>query len=122
MSEPLSVQTPPVANETHALSHGRSVVICDSSTEQRVEIRSADGQVEVTISINAEGSTVKLTGAQLELESPDTIAVRARVFDVQTTEAARMHTDGELTLTSGLDTRIVCEGDVHLLGKMIWLN
>ena len=45
-----------------------------------------------------------------------------RHFDVQAEETARIHADGYLTFTSGLDTRMVADGEVHMLGTMIWLN
>lgn len=113
MSSPKPIQT---------LQSGRSVLVRGEEGSEVVEICDAEGSVEVSISIGAEGPVVKLSGAKLELEATDTVSVKARRFEVETTETARIHADGHLTLTSGLDTRMVADGEVHMLGTMIWLN
>jgi hypothetical protein len=65
---------------------------------------------------------VRVSGATLALEATDKVSLKARVVDLVASEQARVHADGELTLTSGLDTRMVADGEVHVLGQMIWLN
>ena len=105
-----------------ALQAGRTVTIRGEADAEIVEICDAEGAVEVSISIGADGPVVKLTGARLELEAADTVAIKARHVDIQAEETARMHADGHLTFTSGLDTRMVADGEVHMLGTMIWLN
>ena len=105
-----------------ALQAGRTVSIRGDAGADIVEICDADGSVEVSITIGAEGPVVKLSGARLELEATDTVAIKTRHFDVQAEETARVHADGHLTFTSGLDTRVVADGEVHMLGTMIWLN
>lgn len=104
------------------LESGRTVTLQGEVGSEIVEICGADGRVEVSILIGADGPVVKLTGARLELEATDTVAIKARHFDVQASETARIHADGHLTFTSGLDTRVVADGEVHMLGSMIWLN
>ena len=106
----------------HSLADGRSVVIRSDGSDECVQIHAADGELELTITLTEAGPQVRLSGAQLELEATDTVAIRARCVDVQATEMARMHADGHLTLTSGLDTRVSADGEVHVLGTMIWLN
>jgi hypothetical protein len=113
MSSPKPIQT---------LSAGRTVTLQGEPGSEIVEICGPDGSVEVSITLGAEGPVVKLTGARLELEATDTVAIKARRFEVQTTETASIHADGHLTFTSGLDTRMVADGEVHMLGTMIWLN
>jgi len=113
MSSPKPIQT---------LQSGRTVTVCGEPGAEVVEICDAEGSVEVSISIGAEGPVVKLSGARLELEATETVAIKTRHFDVQAEETARIHADGHLTFTSGLDTRVVADGEVHMLGTMIWLN
>ena len=113
MSSPNPIQT---------LQSGRSVLVRGEEGAEVVEICDAQGEIEVSITIGAEGPVVKVLGAKLELEATDTVSVKARCFEVETTETARIHADGHLTLTSGLDTRMVADGEVHMLGSMIWLN
>jgi hypothetical protein len=119
MSDPaLTLQAPP----GHDLRDGRRVAVLDIEGGQRVELVSPSGDVEVSIAVTADGPVVRLVGARLELEAVDVLSMKARVIDMQASESARVHSDGQLTLTSGLDTRMVAEGDVHVLGKLIWLN
>lgn len=111
-----------VAGESRSLSDGRTVLIREDSSGEQIEICSPNGEVEVSIAITEAGPVVRLSGAHLELNGTDSVTVKTRCFDVQASETARVHADGHLTLTSGLDTRMVAEGEVHVLGTMIWLN
>jgi len=108
--------------EARSLSDGRTVSILNDESGERVELCSPDGAVEVAITLTEAGPVVRLSGARLEMTGTDSVTVKTRCFDVQASETARVHADGHLTLTSGLDTRMVAEGEVHVLGTMIWLN
>ena len=104
------------------LDSGRVVTVRQTGDSEIVEVLDAEGEVEVSITLGAEGPVVRLTGAQLELEGTESVSIKTRTFAVEASETARMHAEGHLTLTSGLDTRVVADGEVHMLGTMIWLN
>jgi hypothetical protein len=105
-----------------ALSSGRRLVIRETDGGEDVEIHAPNGDLEVVITITPDGPVVRLSGARLELEATDTVSLKARNVELQASELTTMHSDGHLTLTSGLDIRTVAEGDVHVLGNIVWLN
>ena len=104
------------------LDSGRVVTVRQSGDDEMVEVLDKNGEVEVSITLGAEGPVVRVVGAQLELEGTESVSIKTRKFEVEATETARVHAEGHLTLTSGLDTRVVADGEVHMLGTMIWLN
>lgn len=104
------------------LDSGRVVTVRQAGKDEVVEVLDTNGDVEVSITLGADGPVVRLTGAQLELEGTESVSIKTRKFEVEASETARMHAEGHLTLTSGLDTRVVADGEVHMLGTMIWLN
>ena len=111
-----------VPRDHHALSDGRKLVVRDADGGEEIALFSPDGEVEVTISVTNEGPVVRVSGATLALEATEKVSLKARVVDLVASEQARVHSDGQLTMTSGLDTRMVADGEVHVLGQMIWLN
>lgn len=108
--------------DSRTLGDGRSLSIRMGEEGEEISFHAPDGSLELQVQVTSEGPIVKLSGARLELASTDTVSVKARCFEVKTTETAHVHADGHLTFTSGLDTRMVADGQVHVLGEMIWLN
>jgi hypothetical protein len=100
--------------QERALPSGRSVVVRVNGGSEELEVRSAEGDVEVRITLTDSGPVVSLKGARLELESPDAVAVRCRRLDIETEEATRLASAGE--------THILSEDDIHMKGKIIRLN
>lgn len=106
----------------HALSSGHKLIIRSGADGEDVEIRSPEGKLEVSITVTAEGPVLRMVGGRVEMEATDTMALKARNLELQATETASMHSDGHLTMTAGLDVRTVAQGEVHVLGTLIWLN
>jgi hypothetical protein len=102
------------ANLRRTLPSGRSVVIKVAGDQEALEVRSPNGEVEVRVTLTAEGAVVNLQAARLELDSPDSVAVNCRRFTVNSTEGTELSSGGEL--------RIKTEGDIHLNGGIIRLN
>ncbi len=80
------------------LPSGRSVVVRLAGGAEELEIRSPQGAVEVRILLTDSGPVVRLSGARLELDAAETVAVSCRRFEVR------------------------AEGDICLDGAMIRLN
>lgn len=118
-SQPISpLETPSTGR---LLPSGRSVIVRLSRGCEELEVRSPDGMVEVQILLTEQGPVVRLAGARLELESPDSIAVRCRHFEVHSREETTLHSDGAVRLT-GQELRARTQGDIHLDGEYILLN
>jgi len=109
------------AEPGHRLPSGRSVVVKVAGDCEELEIRDAEGQVEVCVSLTADGPVVRIRGGRLELNAADTIAVRCRRFEVQTKESTELSSAGELSIT-GRELKVRTKEDIHLNGEFIRLN
>ncbi len=103
------------------LPSGRSVVIRVTGAAEELEVRSPGGAVEVRITLTDQGPVVRLSGARLELEAADNIALHCRRLEVNTTESTHLHSAGSLQL-SGQEMRVQTTGDIHMNGDVIRLN
>jgi hypothetical protein len=99
---------------SRSLPSGRSVVLRVSDAAEEIEVRSASGDVEVRITLTDAGPVVQLSGARLQLESPEFIEVKCKRLSVQTSEATDMHSAG--------DVNIHADGNMDLRGKLLKLN
>lgn len=103
------------------LPSGRSVVIRLNDGQEELEVRSPEGTVEVQIVLTEQGPVVRLQGARLELAGTDTVAVDCKRFEVNTTEATELKSEGNVQVT-GNELRVKTEDDIHMNGKFIRLN
>ena len=103
------------------LPSGRSVVLKVARDGEELEVRSPQGEVEVRITLNAQGAVVSLCGGRLELEAPETVAINCGRFEVSTTQGMQLHTAGNVHL-SGQAMQLRTEGDMHMNGGIIHLN
>jgi hypothetical protein len=103
------------------LPSGRSVLVKVTSAGEELQVRSPQGEVEVRITLGEGGPVVHLSGARLELETPDTIALNCRRLELNTAESIQLKSAGNLQL-SGQEMRVQTTGDIHLNGDVIRLN
>ena len=103
------------------LPSGRSVLVKITSAGEELQIRSPRGDVEIRITLGEGGPVVHLSGARLELETPDTLALHCRHLEVDTAESIDLKSGGNLQL-SGQEMRVQTTGDIHLNGDVIRLN
>jgi hypothetical protein len=103
------------------LPSGRSVVLKMAGAQEEIEVRSPDGTVEVCITLTDCGAVVSLRGGRLELQSPDSVVVNSRRFEVNTTEGTQLNSTGDLQVT-GRELRVQAESDIHMTGAVIHLN
>lgn len=103
------------------LPSGRSVVLKLADNQEELEVRSPAGEVEVRIFLTDRGAVVRLSGARLELDSADTVALTCRRLQVQTQEGTELLSDGDVRVT-GREMRLKTESDIHVNGGVIHLN
>jgi hypothetical protein len=118
-SAPSQVKEPAVRDRL--LPSGRSVVVKVDGGCEELEIRSPEGAVELHIVLTETGPVVRLSGARLELSSPDAVAVHCRRFDIKTSEGTTLASDGTVEV-NGREMRVQTTDDVHLDGRYIRLN
>lgn len=103
------------------LPSGRSVVVRVDGVQEQIELRSAEGAVEVRIVMTDDGPVVSLTGGRLEVNTPDTVAFNCKNFEVNASEKAHIASGGPVRVT-GQELRVLTDNDVHLNGAFIRLN
>ncbi len=103
------------------LPSGRSVVVKVTDEGEELQVRSPGGAVEVRITFGADGPVVRLSGARLELEAVDTVAVQCRRLEVNTQDSIQLTSAGELHL-AGQEMNVETRGDIRLKGEIIHLN
>lgn len=89
---------------------------------QSIAIEDIHGQLQVEIDITAEGPQIRLNGGQLDLHSPENIALDCQSFRVQTAGNTDIIAKGRVNIDSTEQMRFTCADDVYVRGKVIWLN
>lgn len=116
MNRPASLPIPLRPVDTivdRRLPSGRTVTLQVEGSQEAIEVRSAEGEVDVRIVLTDAGPVVSLRGARLELASPE-VSVACKRFEVRADEEIRLASDGEV--------RVQTERDIHLNGAYIRLN
>ncbi|MGF1578723.1 MAG: hypothetical protein ACFCD0_05105 [Gemmataceae bacterium] len=104
------------------LKSGRVLALKVADTSEDLEIRSPDGELELRITLTADGPVVHLKAAKLQLEATDEVAVRCKKFSVHTTEATSLETEGDMHLSAKGEMTSHSDDDTKITGKMIYLN
>ncbi len=102
------------------LPSGRTVTLQVEGAREAIEIRSAEGEVDLRIVLTDAGPVVSLRGARLELASPE-VAVTCKKFEVHAEDEVRLASDREVRI-DGDEVRMNTERDIHLNGAYIRLN
>ncbi|WP_406695660.1 hypothetical protein V5E97_32110 [Singulisphaera sp. Ch08] len=118
--EPLQSELEPAAFE-RPLPSGRTLVVRVGAEGEELEVRDRGGALELSISLTEAGPMVRIRAARIALESPETISLQCRRFEVDATEAVQLQSGGEVRI-GAREMRVRTEADVHLDGAMIRLN
>lgn len=102
------------------LPSGHTVTLQVEGAREAIEIRSAEGELDVRIMLTADGPVVSLRGARLELASPE-VAVNCKRFEVRAEEELRLASERDVHI-DGDEVRVNTERDIHLNGAYIRLN
>ncbi len=89
---------------------------------QSIAIEDIHGQLQVEIDITADGPQIRLNGGQLDLQSPEKIALDCQSFRVQTAGDTNIVAKGRVNIDSTEQMRFTCADEVYVRGKVIWLN
>ena len=103
------------------LPSGRTLVVRAGAGGEELEVRDRGGALELSISLTESGPMVRIRAARIALESPETISLQCRRFEVDATEAVQLQSGGEVRI-GAREMRVRTEADVHLDGAMIRLN
>lgn len=103
-------------------SSGRSVVLKQNQNQERLEIRSPEGQTEVEIEFTAAGPVVRVRCGSLEFGELKKFAIRCEEFDLETTQSAKMSFAEGLELSTERQLKIRSAGDTRINAERILLN
>ena len=107
--------------ERRELPAGRSLVVLASAEgSSTLEIRSPQGEVEVTIVCGPAGPVVSVRAARLELEAPS-VGIRCEDFDLSATRSLALRS-ADLGIQSEGELRLNAVNDVHINGDFLRLN
>jgi phage gp45-like len=103
------------------LRDGRTLVVSDEGNDQLVEIRNESGMLEVRIKLTAEGPVLQMESVRLQLKASEAVEIESKRVEIKATEqlalegkAIEVHADEDLELEA--------DGEVRVVGKMIYLN
>ncbi|MDE2368844.1 MAG: hypothetical protein KGN16_07710 [Burkholderiales bacterium] len=88
----------PVATEA-PLQHGRRLTLAASAGDDLIEVRGADGGLELRIRITAEGPVLQMESLKLSLKAAQQVEVECERFAV--------HARGDVELAAGAEARVV---------------
>jgi phage gp45-like len=103
------------------LRDGRKLVVSESAGDQLVEIRNESGMLEVRIKLTAEGPVLQMEAVRLQLKATEAVEIEAARVDIKGTEHVEV-SGGAVKLTAQEGIDVEAQGEVHVNGKMIYLN
>src|SRR5690606_36108023 len=103
------------------LRDGRKLVLSEQGGDQLVEIRNGAGMLEVRIRLTEEGPVLQMESAKLSLKAADAVEIESKRVEIKGTEKLEL-AGGEVQVTGEEDVKVTAEGEVHVVGKMIYLN
>lgn len=106
-----------------ALASGRVVEAgADADGVDRVTIRGASGEVELSVRMTAEGPVLRFRAADLELESARDLRLRCDTFSVQARKGIVQETAGNLRQRVGGSADIKVRGELATLAGEVKLE
>jgi len=88
--------------------------VSTTGTDELVEIRASSGLLELRIKLTEQGPVLQMESVRMQLKATESVEVEARQFTVKTEDKITLATKGEVDVEA--------EGEIHVNGKMIWLN
>lgn len=103
------------------LRDGRKIVLSEQGSEQLVEIRNESGMLEVRIRLTEAGPVLQMESARLSLKATEALEIESKRVEIRGTETLEL-SGGGIQITGEQDVKVNAEGEVHVVGKMIYLN
>jgi hypothetical protein len=104
------------------LDQGRSLAVSREGAHQVVDIRAASGQLELRVKLTEEGPVLVLEGVKVQVHAAESFDIKCREFNIEATESTVIASKGELKIKADGELDIDSPEDIHIRGKVIWLN
>ena len=102
------------------LRDGKKLVVSEQGADQVVEIRNESGMLEVRIKLTDQGPVLQMESARLSLKAAESVEIESSKVSVKADELAL--TGKNITVASEEDVNVNANGEVRVVGKMIYLN
>jgi len=103
------------------LRDGRTLIVSEQAGDQLVEIRNPSGLLELRIKLTEEGPVLQMESVRMQLKATEAVEIAAKRVEIKGTEQLEL-AGGEVAVTSDEDVDVDAKGEVHVVGKMIFLN
>jgi hypothetical protein len=103
------------------LRDGRKIVLSEQGSEQLVEIRNESGMLEVRIRLTEEGPVLQMESARLSLKASEAVEIESKRVEIRGSEKLDL-SGGEIQVKGEQDVKVTADGEVHVVGTMIYLN
>lgn len=103
------------------LRDGRKLVVGEKGNDQLVEIRNESGMLEVRIILTEQGPVLQMESARLSLKATEAVEIESKRVEIKGSEKLEL-AGGEVQVTGEQDVKVNAEGEVRVVGKMIYLN
>ena len=104
------------------LREGRTLAVDERDDDDLIEVRGADGGIEVRIVLTEKGPVLQMESVRLSLKADESIDVKTGSFRVHTSEDLALTSDGGINIDGDADVVVNADGEVHVTGTMIYLN
>lgn len=104
------------------LRDGRTLTVSGQGNQELVEIHASSGMLELRIKLTEQGPVLQMESVRLQLRASESVEVETKQFTVKAEESATIQSGGEVRLAGEADVRVDANGEVHVKGKMIYLN
>lgn len=111
-----------MAAHTLELQNSKTLTVTPEGDHDLVEVRGAEGQVELRIQLTPAGPVLQMESVRLSLKAAESVNVECKSFEVRATEVVDLHSDGGMQLSGQADVHVNANGDVIVVGEKIFLN
>jgi hypothetical protein len=102
------------------LQGGRTLVVSNEGEAQLVEIRSESGMVEVRIALTERGPVLQMQSVRLAIQASESVEIDSPKVAIRGDQVEV--SGGTVTLQAEDEVSVEADGDVRVVGKMIYLN
>ena len=78
--------------------------------------------LELRIKMTEQGPVLQMESVRLQLKATESVDIETKQFNVRAEESVSVESKGDLKLSGEADVRVDANGEVHVKGKMIYLN
>jgi hypothetical protein len=105
-----------------SLKDGKKLVVSEAPTgEQLVEIRAANGMLELRIKLTDQGPVLQMEAVKLELKATESVEIASERIELKGTKHVGIE-GGQVDVDGKQNTKTEASGDVFVRGRTINLN